>query len=243
MEYEKKSDEYIDNIETRLRLCLKKHRAFLNNLTVSPSVSSDSLTRDVASIILMENTTTTTPIKPKTNAENVVLAAIDVEKYAVNGILERIADHPVISGMISRICHGLSLSDLLKDPSQSLSHRFTINNHVTLVHVTDVGLDRLTSTFGPFVGQNIELAATGILWNDRVMALAVDFAPDTKVPTEYTSFPHITVWVAEGAKAFESKDLLKLWQENKAEKLDFGSTPHSLSGVVSLWPGTKSSFS
>lgn len=243
---DKKSDEYIGHLEKRLRFYLEKHRAYLKDLTVKPSVSVDALTRDIVSIMLTQNTTTTLlPIKPKTNttADQITIAAIDVEKSAVNGILEKIADNPLFNAVVSKICKGGNLSDVLKDPSYSLSNRFTVNNHVTLAHVKDMGAGRLQSTFGPFAGQTVDLVATGVLWNDRVMALAVDFAAGMTIPTEHVSFPHITVWVAEGAKSFESKDLLKLWQDNKAEKLDFGPVPHSLSGKVSLWHGSRTSFS
>jgi hypothetical protein len=238
------SDEYIGHLEKRLRFYVQKHRAWLNNLTVQPSVSADALARDIASIMLTHSTTTAMlPNMPKRADDPIKIAAIDVEKSVVHGILMMIAGNSSFDAMVSQICKERNLRDVLNDSSVSMSDRFTINTHVTLAHVKDMGADGLKSTFGPFVGQSVDLAATGVLWNDRVMALAVDFAAGTTVPTEHVSFPHITVWVADGAKAFESKDLLELWQENKAEKLDFGPMPHSLSGTVSLWLNDKSSLS
>lgn len=172
----------------------------------------------------------------------VTIAAIDVQQSLVHKVIQSNSDNPQLTMKLSSICKGRTLDEVLSNPALSLECRFVVNTHVTLLHVKEIGIEGLWSTFGPSVGNHVKVIARSIIWDDRVMALEVEFVGGTEVETSLTTFPHITLWVAEDAKAFESKHLKELWTKGKATRVDFGSRSFELDGIVSLWPVKKTSF-
>lgn len=220
---------------------MEKYRSLIDGLTVDASVSCEWLVNAIEATVQSTNIVATTAA-PVAKKDVVTLAAIDVQQSLVHQVLQNCPENPVLGAKISDICKGKSLNEVLNDASLALACRFVVNTHVTLVHVSEIGIESLRSTFGPCVGKQIEMRATAVYWDDRVMALEVEFVEGTEVETSLTDFPHITIWVAEDAKAFESKKLKGLWGKGKAEKQSFGSNTFDLIGSVSLWPVAKTSF-
>jgi hypothetical protein len=120
----------------------------------------------------------------------------------------------------------------------ALPHKLVSKTHVTLAHCRDTSQDAMREPFAPLVGSRVGLYATGLLWNDRVAAVAitVDDVSDLgkQIPPSRTVFSHITVFVQDGAFAAESKHLPALVESKKANSFEF-KAPIRLQGTLNFW--------
>ena len=92
--------------------------------------------------------------------------------------------------------------------------------------------------YSHLLGKKVQLDVTGLLWDEQVAALAVDVAVTSSdgiaVPTCANAFSHITVWVAEGARASMSNQLPQHVDDGNAKRLDF-EKPFPIFGTFSFW--------
>ncbi|GKY91199.1 hypothetical protein MPSEU_000092600 [Mayamaea pseudoterrestris] len=120
-------------------------------------------------------------------------------------------------------------------PSESLSG-FVEQTHVTMAHRSRCSQKRLRELFKPFIGSIVTVTASALLWSHRVAALSIKL-PDHDhgtLPACQNAFPHITVWLADGAKAQDSNELPILVENGLATRVDFKKVM-VLEGVISLW--------
>lgn len=172
----------------------------------------------------------------------VKIASIDVEVGAVHEILLRLREEDRLSSFFDSALKGSDIHDVLSsngtDHTNAEGLGFVSATHVTLAHCRQMSQSELRSKFTPHLGCEIELLVSGLLWNERVMALAVTVAETTKngeaLPAAQNSFVHITVWHEKGASPIEANDLPRLLEAMEAQRIEFES-PIPLVGIVSLW--------
>lgn len=220
----KREDEQVDEIETRLRSLLEKHRSFLFGLSVDPVVSKQSLVAQLVQQVSALPTSADDVLDIEVVGPDFVkIVSIDVSRSSVHSALQHFADKsPGVSDMLKK-CSGPNA---------------VLDTHVTMVHFLQMPQYEMREQFEHLVGCAVNVTVTGILWNERIAALAVHVASDTnddkEVPAPKNVFPHITLWHDPELSAAYSNDLPQLVADGKAERIDFDE-PQVLQGFVSLW--------
>lgn len=231
-------DEYLDDLEHRLRDCIDRHGDSIRGLTADVAATRQSF---VSSVI--EKVAEADSISSYEAPMFFKLVSIDVDVGAVDELLLRLVSEDTrVAQFFEQILHGISVHDVLftdkADRAHAKSLGFVTQTHVTLAHCRDVSQSELRSTYAPVLGAEIDVRATGLLWNEHVMALAVTVADATNdgesVKASLNSFVHITVWCGEDVSPVTANDLQHLVETNEAQRLNFES-PSPLRGVITLW--------
>jgi hypothetical protein len=233
---EKVEDTYLNDLEHRIRDSVERYRDHLLGLTVDESVTRESF---VSSLI--EKVAEVESIESYEAPSFIQIASVDVDVNAVHEILSYLKDDKRLSLFFKQTLSGLDFNEVLSNNGDDRSAEdlgFVIKTHVTLAHCRHVSQSELRSTFTRLLGSEVELTATALFWNERVMALAVAVPEETKdgktLPPSRNTFVHITVWLGEGASAVAANSLPQLHETLEAERLDFES-PIPLRGAVCLW--------
>lgn len=169
----------------------------------------------------------------------VKIASIDVGIDCVYNILRELYKNERVGPFFDRILSGNAIDEILSDSALGKAEDlgFVTKTHVTLAHCRSMSQSCLRSTFTPHLESTVELSANALLWNDRVMALAVNVSEITSegniLPASINEFVHLTVWIDKDASAVEANNLPKLVDADEAYRVGFPS--YSLQGVVSLW--------
>ena len=230
-------DEYLEDLESRIRDCVARHCDLIRGLT-----AEESDTRATFSSSLLEKVAEADGITSYEAASFFKLASIDVAMTAVLDILSSTITNKDVSPFFEKILNGNAIHTLLVpngvDDPKAEDLGFVTKTHVTLAHCRETSQSKLRLTFKPLVGAEVDLVASGLLWNERVMALAVTVPERTNdgqiLPVSKNEFVHVTVWIHETASAVESNNLPTLVSANQAQRLDFES-PVALQGIVALW--------
>jgi hypothetical protein len=128
--------------------------------------------------------------------------------------------------------------------------------HVTMAHASQVSQQEMHDIFDSLADRVVSVRLTGFWWSDRVAALSVELPDEhltiletdmekdgrhdapitarTAIPACRNVFPHITLWVADGAQAKESNNLPSLHEKGLAERIVWRQTV-CIEGVISLW--------
>lgn len=232
-------DDYLDDLEARLRECIKQYRDSIFGLTLEESVScssfSSSLKQKVDEVELLSSYETPSFVK---------LASIDVDVHAVHEILLHISkSNHSVSSFFGTILDDHGVDEVLSSNGSSNNAlaeelRFVMQTHVTLAHFRRTPQSEFLSTFEPLSGSSVQVSATALLWSEDVMALEVRVAEETDdgtlLPSLRNGFPHITVWFRQGTTAVEANELPRLYENNAAQRVELD-TPVLLRGTVSLW--------
>ena len=92
--------------------------------------------------------------------------------------------------------------------------------------------------FGLLLVCEVEMFATGLLWDAEVAAYYVTSRKTTKdertLPRSANSFAYITVWVAVGSQSRDSNNLTELVEKGKTQRVEF-QTAVSLCGKITFW--------
>lgn len=227
-------DEYLDDLEIRLREVLDRYGEVFSRSTVDVSISRKAFVSS-----LKEKIGEVESIVSYDTPPFVKIASIDVAVVKVFDVLKEIYKNERIRPFFDRILCGNDLDEILSDSTYRIAEAlgFVTKTHVTLAHCRSMSQSALRSTFTPHLDSTVELSADALLWNDRVMALAVTVSDVTSegniLPVSVNEFVHLTVWVDNVASAVEANNLPSLVDKDEAYRLDIPS--YSLQGVVSFW--------
>jgi len=239
MDAARSEDPYLDDLEERLRECIKRYRDSILGQTVEEAIScsnfASSLKLKVDEVELISTYETPSFIK---------IASIDVSVGKVHEILLTVSesDSAVSSFLGTTVLGGHGIEQVLSSngSNRSLAEelRLVMQTHITLAHFRRTPQSEFLSTFKPLSGSSVQLHATALLWSMDVMALEVSLARETEdgkeLPPSRNSFPHITVWFQKGSSAVEANELPRLYATNSAQRVEFD-TPMPLQGTISLW--------
>ena len=233
----KGENAYLDDLERRLRDNVDRYGDHIQSLSADESVTRRSFVSSLIEKVAEAESIESYDAPPFFN-----IAAIDVDVNAVHEILSRLKVDKCLSPLLEQNLCDLHINEVNPnsgiDRTSAESRGFVIKTHVTLAHCRQMSQSKLRSNFTPLLGAEVELSATGLLWNESAMALAVTVAEETQsgknLPPSQNSFVHITVWLGEGASAVEANALPGLNATHEAQRIDFES-PIPLRGVVSLW--------
>jgi hypothetical protein len=237
----KVDDNYLDDLEMRIRERITKYRGFILGLTTEPVISCGILASSLCRIV-SELETMGTVGSSVTSSSFVKLAAIDVDVRAVHALLLNVSkSSEALVSFLDTILDGNSCDRVLGSNSSSTlaeKLRFVLQTHVTLGHSSSISQYEMTLKFQNLSGCGVQLSAVAVLWSATVMALEVAVPSHTEdgkaLPPSENKFVHITVWCQTGTKAFAANKLPMLCEKGLAQRVDFNS-PMPLSGVVSLW--------
>ena len=165
------------------------------------------------------------------------LAAIDVDRVTVHNMIQTCAEQQQeVQSFLRSI--GVSPNDTAPFPAKE----FVVRTHVTMAHPSQQKQEDMQSMYGALVGLSINLSVKGLLWNDHIVALAVEVPTHTTnegeepkpVPAGQNEFTHITLWHDSTTKAYESNKLPGLVEKKQAQQLMFD-TKFTLPGVFCFW--------
>lgn len=234
----KPKDPQVLEIESRLRHSISAHRDTLLSKSVDISESRRAFLNQVIDRVstlnggLSNNLDNDETIQ--TGKTKIKLVSVDVEKTKVHQIIrERIARDA--ADFLNIALRGQSEEDSVRDGCY-VGDNFIPNTHVTMAYGERTTQSAMRENFGALRGCRVEVLVKAFIWGERVAALAVDVTSlDGKlVPGFDNAFSHITVWVADGARAYMSNELPELVESGKATRTDL-SVPIALSGTISFW--------
>lgn len=220
-----------------MRESLQLHRDDILGLAVEETVSRQSFASS-----LLQKVAEVDSIASYESPSFIKIASIDVDVNVIHQLLRDLQTDKRFSAFFESSLGDYGATEVLSGDGVSLvaaeKCSFVLTTHVTLAHFRHMSQADLRSTFQPICGSIVKLSATGLLWNDRVAALAVTVAGKTDIgddlPPSRNSFPHITVWFQEDASAVDANLLPDLCDKGKARRVDFES-PIPLEGKVLLW--------
>lgn len=248
---EQKYIHCLDDLERRIRTCVTRHRKFLLQMTTIQSHTQQAFLSALLKHVKQVDALPSYDA-PKNNVEllsklktpgGIKLASLDVDAKSVQKTLLALCRHCDVLSFFETVFPGKDIRTLLLsgseiDRSTLQQLGFVSKTHVTLAHCSAMSQAELQWKFSPLVGCDVKMVATGLLWNETVMALAVTLADTTRngqpVPIVLNRFVHITVWLADGVSAVTANELPMLCESNAAMRVDIP-CPIALHGVLSLW--------
>jgi hypothetical protein len=234
-------DQVVVEAESLLRTSVETHSEWLLSLTINPDVSKKAFVSQIADhakILEEEKDMTSGRLDAQLDVPLVKIVSLDISVTSVHEILK------MHSSELSSFFE-LAIDDFEELPEGKLPGlNFIPNTHVTLVHFSAMPQSDIHSLYGHLVGKEVEVKLVGLLWSDRVAALAVEISMATidgiPMPTPSKEFSHISVWCRKGSRPFESNYLPSLVSTQKAQQVDFQSGL-SVRGVLSFWSMENSS--
>jgi hypothetical protein len=218
-------------MEEKLRECVSRFQDELLSKAAGLGKSRYSFKEQIVERILSLN--------PSENAEpRIKLVSIDVPKTSVHRIIKEQATGETLPQFTLASEGQASCWDI----DQYKGELFVDKTHVTVLFWKTTTQEAIQQSFRHLLGATVELYAKALLWDESVAALEISVADTTldgkKVPTcenEFENeFSHVTVWIAEDARAWMSNNLPKHLKEGKAQRIEF-KAPVSISGSISFW--------
>jgi hypothetical protein len=221
----KDDDEVLLEAEMKLRTSLDRHSDWLLSLSASTVISQESFITQVTDHAKgLDNDEKDTPL--------IKIVSLDVPVSKVHEVL-KVHSSELMSFL--QISHG---DCDIHFHGNFPGVEFIPNTHVTLVHLSSMTQSNIQSTYNHLVGKEVEVSVLGLLWNDRVAALAVELPSETidgsPFPLPLNDFDHISLWCRHGVQPVESKNLPALVSVGGANKVDFKSVT-TLRGILSFW--------
>ena len=232
-------DDYITDMEHRLRETLKLHARFIESLTVDVSESRKVfVSKFIQRVAELDSIESWTDAEAGAKPTFIKLASIDVNVNDVHSLLVSFCDeNKELAGLTQQLAGDSSLESLLTGETCQ-DKRFICSTHVTLAHFKETSQSELRGLVGAIVGEHVEMRVVAILWDSRVAALEVKIPETTTagsvVPPSKNPFAHITLWCQQGASAFESNELPARVSKGEAKRVALAS-PANLLGEVSFW--------
>eukprot|EP00934_Nitzschia_sp_Nitz4_P005368 Nitzschia sp. Nitz4//scaffold13_size275219//244974//248609//NITZ4_000923-RA/size275219-augustus-gene-0.275-mRNA-1//-1//CDS//3329536161//5358//frame0 len=227
-------DASIKEMESELRQCMKIHGPSLLSHTASLADSRARLLEQLIQrcVWLDQSASVPKPNEPLDSVPKIKLVSLDVESKIVHQILQAIPPAS-LQGF-----HDMVVSQLSSPDNPWDSPSWVTTTHVTMAFWQTMVQTKMRHLFGKLIGQEVELKVVALWWNSQVSALEVQVPSTTiqgsSLPPCENSFPHITVWFAQGASARMSNDLPG--QLEKGESYCFRlDEPVTLTGTVSFW--------
>ena len=230
----KLKDEYLDDLELRLRNSLEESREFLNSLTYGIEESQQSFFEQIQKAVAkadsgdfydMEQEEYGTSEKLSVSISKAIdYVSIDVSVDDVHeSLLMNVGDER-LNGFWKLIAGNDVPNNVLRG-NRRTDKQLKYNTHVTLAHKSERSQDEMRQQFGALEGQGVGVTVTGILWDDRTAALAVQLPNTTNegsiLSVADDKFTHITLWCQDGTSAFRSNELPALVPTGKANRADF----------------------
>lgn len=106
--------------------------------------------------------------------------------------------------------------------------------HLTLAHKKSHGITAVAN-FGSLIHQNVPVDMTALFFSDKVAALEAHpgSVNGEKVESK-NSWPHVTLWTAQGIAAKEANTLQQLFSEGKATRIEIN-PPVTITGTVEFY--------
>lgn len=225
---------YLDGLEERIRQCLRLHHELLLGMSMDLSAARTRFSSHLLEAIAQVDCIDANSLDASDSF--VKLAAIDVHFELIQTFLCSLPRDEKTDSFWKAVLQG---STTPVDSGSPLNRSFKRQTHVTMAHFSDVSQSQTHALFDPVLDCSVALKVTGLLWNDRVAALAVDLPSHTVdgslLPRPAKPFPHITVWCHDQASAVESNQLPLLLQSGKTESIEFPEPHHEFVGFVSFW--------
>ncbi|KAI2489557.1 hypothetical protein MHU86_25026 [Fragilaria crotonensis] len=218
-------------LEGRLRGMIKKHGALLLGMTASEAETRSAFVDQlIAHVKSLHDEQSQEPTSVKLPL--IRLVAIDV---CVERLFDELKAVACVENDFSRALDssGLDLDHAQFGPQAG----FERLPHVTLAHPSNLSQHEIRSKFDQLLGKTVSLSVTGMLWSERIAALAVKVDATSgdgmTVPESCNDFVHITLW-RKGVQAVESNHLPALVAKGDAFEVFF-EAPFVIEGTLSYW--------
>jgi hypothetical protein len=232
-------DAAVKEVEGMLRATLAKHKDLLLGLTADETTSRSafvdqvtSLTKSVCENDTMSDAKANATASTAATCTKISIASIDISFQDIHGALKAIATEDV------RVMEALnSMGAEVGNSVFSKDRGFEQKTHVTMAHSSRMSQREMRSKFEALLTQSVVVRVVGLLWSDRIAALAVELSSASEtgdgIPKCCNTFVHVTLW-RDGAKSMESNQLPSLVSEREAFEVTFRS-PFEVKGAFSFW--------
>jgi hypothetical protein len=232
-------DPAVKAMEGVLRATLAKHKDFLLGLAADENTSRLAFIDHVTSFTrkVCEDDTTSDAKADGTSVaatcKKIRVVSIDFSVQDIHGALKAVAIEDV------RVMEALKFMGAEVGNSIFSKNRgFEQQTHVTMAHSSRTSQQEIRSKFESLLTQGVAVMVIGLLWSDRIAALAVELSSASEtgagIPKCSNTFAHITLW-RDGAKSMESNQLPSLVSDGKASEVTFRN-PFEVKGLFSFWP-------
>ena len=241
----KEKDEYLDDLESRLRTSLEENQTYLNSLTVGVEVSQQAFLDKVKKVVeLADQGEIFDHVDDKLFQEDLKKKAtrmidyvsVDVSVDDVHNLLLKNVDDRRLESLWKKITGKNSANDVLVG-SLCADKKFVLKTHVTLVHKVSASQDEMRLKYGEVEGHGAEVIVRAVLWDGKTAALEVELPKTTdegtSLPASFNKFTHITLWRQSGTVSARSNSLPDLVEKGKAQRVELSNTA-KLKGRITL---------
>lgn len=236
-------DDYIVDLESRMRETLLKHTEFIQGLTADIAESRERFLKSfylrLAELDSMESSSwAEAAASGKSNF--IQITSIDVSVNDTHSLLVSLCEErSELNPLCQQLFGDASPSSVLTGDSCE-DRRFIGSTHVTMAHFKESSQKAMRDTYGAIVGEQVEMAVVAVLWDERVAAIEV-VLPESTIPgstltPSTNTFSHVTVWCQQGAQAFQSNELPTKVEQGAAHRVALAK-PVTIVGELSFWTG------
>lgn len=148
----------------------------------------------------------------------IVFAALSMPVTEIHGVLNKLAQS------------NPKINEFLKDKRLENVNRA----HLTLAHKRSHGI-KAVADYGIYHNKKVPVELTALLFTDKMAAFeACTGSVEGEKIVSKNSWPHITLWTAEGVAAKDANMLPQLLAEGKANRIDFN-PPINISGTLDFY--------
>ena len=232
-------DPYLDDLETRLRNALEESRGYLSSLTVDVDESRQAFLEKLKDTISQAESNQLMSEEGDGSAlclSRIRYVSVDVSPSAVHEFLLSNVGRADLNGFWKIICDENDPKSILRGV-QSTDDRLIKTTHVTLAHTNSHSQKSMKENFGPVNDHDLQVAITGLLWDNLTAALEVQLPAQTDqgatLAGSINDFEHVTLWTNTDTKAKRSNELPLLVKQGKAQRVAF-SDKMTLPGKLSF---------
>ncbi|KAF7805558.1 tRNA ligase 1 isoform X1 [Senna tora] len=201
--------------EKQLREILFEHAEYLNTIQVPFEDSVKQVSEQLRNIAKGDYSP---PDTEKRKLGTIVFAALSLPVTEIQGALKNLgANNPTVEAFLKG------------------KHIESLNRaHVTLAHKRSHGI-KAVADYGAFLHEKVPVELNALLFSDKMAAFEAcpGFVQGEKIVSK-NSWPHVTLWTAEGISAKEANTLPELLKQGKASRIDFN-PPLTITGTVEFF--------
>ncbi|KAH1224947.1 tRNA ligase 1 [Glycine max] len=201
--------------EKQLRDILCGNAEYFNSIQVPFEFAVKQVLEQLRSIAKGEYTP---PDTERRKFGTIVFAALSMPVTEIHGVLNKLAQS------------NPKINEFLKDKRLENVNRA----HLTLAHKRSHGI-KAVADYGIYHNKKVPVELTALLFTDKMAAFeACTGSVEGEKIVSKNSWPHITLWTAEGVAAKDANMLPQLLAEGKANRIDFN-PPINISGTLDFY--------
>ena len=229
----KVSNDSMVDMEKHLRSVISSNQVYIDNLTVSLDESKAIFVSELSRVIASLPNILDADMfaRESMSSGTIKIASLDLDYEVVHAAITSLRQS------CSEVEQYFALREEHKenDENDKNESRFIKSVHCTFAHASQMSQAAMIASFENIMGTKVEIKAISLLFSEDIAAIELEI-PNQRdsIPRPRNLFPHITIWCAKDAEAYESNALPEKVNCNQAKKVVF-EQPVVMEGIFRFW--------